>query len=81
MLPDFERLLKPYSGTPYRILATGDHVAAMIAQILKRSFDWAQWTGTPVMRLRLMEGVELMPDFNGIDIRIDKSRESEWLAG
>jgi hypothetical protein len=78
-LPDFEGLLKPFAGTPYRILTLNDHDPLRMASILKQAFAWAQWLPAPGMGFAHSEGIELMPEYDGLDIRVAKERAGEWL--
>jgi hypothetical protein len=40
---------------------------------------WGGWTAAPLLG-RNDDGIELMPEYDGIDIRIDQTRANEWLG-
>ncbi|MEA2897900.1 MAG: hypothetical protein QOJ84_3515 [Bradyrhizobium sp.] len=76
-LPDFERALKPFAGTPYLIRSMLDSEIFRLAEMLQRAFKWSQW-----VEIELGEpsygGIASMNEYDGIEIRIDASRRGEW---
>jgi hypothetical protein len=79
-LLDFEKILKPFAATPYRIVTMNDDDPSRMARTLQRALDWADWTPAPTLGLASrVEGIELMPEYNGLDIRVAQDRASEWL--
>lgn len=80
-LPDWEKILSPFAGTPFRILTMNEPGTLLMAARLRQAFAWSRWTTLPSRGLPSPdEGVELIPEYDGIDIRVDQSRRDDWLA-
>jgi hypothetical protein len=80
-MSDFESALAPFAGTPFRLLAMNEPEAHLLAVRLAQALVRAKWTftikaGAPITGI----GVEPIPEFDGIEIRINKSRQAEWSA-
>lgn len=79
-LLDWEKTLSPFAGTPYRILTMRDSAPLLMASRLRQAFVWSRWTTLPSRGLPSPdEGIELISECDGVQIRVDNSRAGEWL--
>jgi hypothetical protein len=78
-LPEYEKILKPFAGTKFRLWTIDDHDPLRLARVLRQAMAWGGWTAAPLLG-RNDDGIELMPEYDGIDIRIDQTRANEWLG-
>lgn len=77
-LPEYDKLLNPFPGTPYRIHSMNDHDPFLISLRLQQAFAWSKWDAAPLSGAPNRNGIELIAELDGIDIRISEERRADW---
>jgi hypothetical protein len=71
-LGQYEAILAPFSGTPFLIHTVDENDQRQMAATLWQAFAWAKWK-RPVLAVAIVP-----PWIDGIDVRVNHSRVTEW---
>ncbi len=79
-LPEFEKLLGPFAGTPFTIHVIDNIDQRQMAATLRQAFSWARWEPcqSPAPKTLGPGIVDVPPWVNGVDIRINDTKGGEW---